>query len=147
MCPHLDLLPHLREQPRVLRRQSLKVGLGPHVGVAESVLHGGRCADVLVEELLSRLLGDGFGRHDCSGWPWRRGRDGQVERCGETDECRKADVRDGQRDVEWERFINKKHKNNMSRIGLVNILTRRLSNLYYTDSECNTEAQSGRAAP
>lgn len=63
----LVLLPHLCEQPRVLFRQSVKVGLGRHVGIAESVLDSCRRADVLVEELLSCLLGDGFGRHDCLG--------------------------------------------------------------------------------
>lgn len=60
-------LPHLGQKPRVLLRQSIKVCLRRHSGIAESVLDSCRCADVLVEELLSRLLGDGFGRHDCSG--------------------------------------------------------------------------------
>lgn len=57
----------------MLLGQSVQVGLGRHVGVAESVLHSRRRADVLVEELLSRLLGDGFGRHDWS-LTLRRGR-------------------------------------------------------------------------
>lgn len=55
------LRPHLGQKPRLLLRQSVKVGLGRHIGVAETVLDGGRRADVLVEELLPRLLRDGFG--------------------------------------------------------------------------------------
>lgn len=58
---------HLSEEPRMLLCQLVKVGMSGHVGIAEPVLDGRRRADVLVEELLSRLLGDGFGRHDCLG--------------------------------------------------------------------------------
>lgn len=53
--------PHLSEKPRLLLCQPVKVGLGRHVGVAEAVLDCRRRADVLVEELLPRLLRDGFG--------------------------------------------------------------------------------------
>lgn len=49
----------------MLLHQPVKVGLARHVGEAELVLDRCRGADVLVEELLPRLLGDGFGRHVC----------------------------------------------------------------------------------
>lgn len=52
---------YLCEQPWVVLSQSVKVGLSRHVGVAEFVLDSLRCGDELVQELLSRLLGDGFG--------------------------------------------------------------------------------------
>lgn len=45
----------------MLLDQPVEVGLSRHVGIAESVLDSRRRADVLVQELLSRLLGDGFG--------------------------------------------------------------------------------------
>lgn len=48
--------PNLCEQPGVLQRQSVQVGLGGDVSIAEAVLDRCRCADVLVEELLARLL-------------------------------------------------------------------------------------------
>lgn len=65
----------------MLFRQSVKVGLGRHVGIEESVLDSCRCADVLVEELLARLLRDGFGRHDCLGvdWPERTRREADTQ--------------------------------------------------------------------
>lgn len=43
--------------------QQIPVGLGRDAGVQEAVLNGRRGADVLVQELFSCLLGDGFGRH------------------------------------------------------------------------------------
>lgn len=45
----------------MLLRQAIEVGLCRHVGVAKPVLHGRRRADVFVQELLARLLRDGFG--------------------------------------------------------------------------------------
>lgn len=77
--PLSELRPHLCEQPRVLLRQPIKVSLRSHVGITESVLDGRRGADVLVEELLSRLLRNGFGRHD---GPERRDRLTERERDG-----------------------------------------------------------------
>lgn len=76
---------YLCEQPWVFLRQSVKVGLGGHVGVAESVLDSRRCADVLVQELLSCLLRDGFGGHGCFNldWPERKRVDRQREMNGE----------------------------------------------------------------
>lgn len=58
---------HLRLQPWVLLGQAIPVRLRGDVGVAESILHAGRCGDVLVQEFLPRLLRDGFRRHGSTG--------------------------------------------------------------------------------
>lgn len=47
----------------MLLSQSVPVGSCGDVGVAEAVLYDSGGADVLVQELLPCLLGDGFCRH------------------------------------------------------------------------------------
>lgn len=47
----------------MLLNQSVPVGGYSDIGIAEAVLHDGGGADVLVQELLARLLGDGLRRH------------------------------------------------------------------------------------
>ena len=51
----------------MLLGETLPVRLRGNVSIAEAVLHSGSGADVLVEELLPRLLRDGLGGHDSAG--------------------------------------------------------------------------------
>lgn len=59
----------------MLLNQSVPVGVCSDTGVAEAVLHHSGGADVLVQELLPCLLGDGLRRHDAeshtTGGKWR----------------------------------------------------------------------------
>lgn len=53
--------PYLAEKPRVVLGESCPVSVWGDSGILETVLDGRGCADILVQELLPRLLRDGFG--------------------------------------------------------------------------------------
>lgn len=63
----------------MLLRQFVQVGLRGHVSIAKSVLDGGRRGEELGEELLPRLLRDGFGWHDRSGQAGLKGGEDEME--------------------------------------------------------------------
>lgn len=53
--------PYLAQEPGMVLGESCPVGVWGDSGIFEAVLDGGGRADVLVQELLPRLLRDGFG--------------------------------------------------------------------------------------
>lgn len=60
--------PYLAQEPRVVLGESRPVGVRRDSGILEAVLDGGGRADVLIQELLPRLLRDGFGWHGYLVW-------------------------------------------------------------------------------
>lgn len=53
--------PYLAQQPRVVLGEPCPVSVRGDSRILEAVLDGGGRADVLIQEFLPRLLGDGFG--------------------------------------------------------------------------------------
>lgn len=60
--------PYLAQKPRVILGESCPVSDWSDSGILETVLDGRGCADILIQELLPRLLRDGFGWHGYLVW-------------------------------------------------------------------------------
>lgn len=60
--------PYLAQKPRVVLGESRPVGVWGDSGILETVLDGRGCTDILIQELLPRLLRDGFGWHGYLIW-------------------------------------------------------------------------------